>query len=386
MKKISLIPFLFGFICNWSNGQIILPENKISLPVDINETSGIEWVNDSIWVTHNDSGNDPILYFLNKKGELKYKLKLNEAINSDWEDICFDGSDNLYIADLGNNLNNRTNLNIHRYSLKDSTEKKYSITYSDQKFPMQESNRNFDSEAIIYFENHLYSFTKHNSTPYNGICKLYKFNLNDSVQIVSPIDSIKLGDEGYWKNSVTSADLSNDKTKLALLTYKYLYLFFDFTKDDFFGGKYMRFLLPEIQQREAVVFDSSENIWITDENSRLQNGGFLYFYDMQKINKGDFFYRESEIGIVAVRKGNFNIDIEHEQFINFTLEAGITENGNYLIEYLENGIVKSFKKGKYKKKIIEKFGFDFADINNKIYSVRIYKDNKLLYANKISME
>lgn len=378
MKKNQLITLLFTIICYSVNGQILLPENKISLPVAINETSGIEWINDSIWVTHNDSGNDPILYFLNKNGVLKYKLKFKKALNSDWEDICFDGAENLYISDLGNNLNNRKDLNIHRYSLKDSSEKKYSISYSDQKFPMQESNRNFDSEAIIFKDDFLYTFTKTNSTPYNGICKMYKINLKDSVQMVAPADSLILGDEGYWKNSVTSADLSNDKTKLALLTYKYLYLFYDFKEDDFFGGKYMRFLLPEIQQREAVVFDSLENIWITDENSRLKNGGFLYFYDMQKINKGDFFYRESEVGIVSCKtKKTHEEGIRHLQ-----IQAQLSKEGNYLLEVLKNGKVIHSVTKETTGKLKEEINFLPDDTYTEIFSVRIYDGKKLIYANK----
>ncbi len=378
MKKIVLIVFLLNKFYYSLCGQILLPENKISLPTVIKETSGIEWVNDSIWVTHNDSGNDPFLYFLNEKGELKYKVKLKKALNADWEDICFDGKDNLYISDLGNNLNNRKNLNIHCYSLKDSSEKKYSITYSDQKFPMQETNRNFDSEAMIFFNDQLYTFTKANSTPYNGICKMYKMNLNDSVQTVIPIDSMLLGDEGYWKNSVTSADISDDKTKLALLTYKYLYFFYGFIGDNFFGGKYMRFLLPEIQQREAVAFDSLENIWMTDENSRLQNGGFLYLYDLQKINKGDFFYRESEVGIVSVKTKKTN----EEGIRQLNFQAQVTKNKDFSVEILRNGKIIHTTIKKSNGKIKDELKFLPDDTYTEIYSIRIYDEKKLVYANK----
>ena len=378
MKKIVLIVFLLNKFYYSLCGQILLPENKISLPTVISETSGIEWVNDSIWVTHNDSGNDPFLYFLNKKGELKYKVKLKKALNADWEDICFDGKDNLYISDLGNNLNNRKNLNIHRYSLKDSSEKKYLISYSDQKFPMQETNRNFDSEAMIFFNDHLYTFTKANSTPYNGICKMYKMNLNDSVQTLIPIDSMLLGGEGYWKNSVTSADISDDKTKLALLTYKYLYFFYDFIGDNFFGGKYMRFLLPEIQQREAVAFDSLENIWMTDENSRLQNGGFLYFYDLKKINKGDFFYRDAEVGIVSVKTKKTN----EEGIRKLNFQAQVTKNKDFSVEILRDDKIIHTTIKKSNGKIKDELKFLPDDTYKEIYSIRIYDRKKLVYANK----
>jgi hypothetical protein len=378
LKKKIPIAFLWSLICYAVNAQILLPENKISLPIIISETSGIEIINDSIFVTHNDSGNDPVLFFINKKGELKSNFKLKKTINSDWEDIAFDGKEFIYIADLGNNLNNRTNLMIHRFSIKDSSETTMKIKYLDQKFPMRETNRNFDSEAMILLNENLYTFTKANSTPYTGLCKMYKINLTDSIQELNPMDSMVLGDEGYWKNSVTSADISDDKTKLALLTYKYLYFFYDFIGDDFFGGKYMRFLLPEIQQREAVVFDSIENIWITDENSRLQNGGFLYFYDMQKINKGDFFYRESEVGIVSVKTKKTN----EEGIRQLNFQAQVTKNKDFSVEILKNGKIIHTTIKKSNGKIKDELKFLPDDTYTEIYSIRIYDEKKLVYANK----
>ncbi len=378
MKKTILISWLNFLLCIPLSAQILLPESKFSLPSFINETSGIEWSNDSVLVTHNDSGNEPVLYFINKKGETIHQYKLKNTHNTDWEDMASDRKEYLYISDLGNNLNNRTNLMIHRFSLKDSSEKTIHVKYSDQKLPMQESNRNFDSEGMVFMNDHLYTFTKTNSTPYNGVCKIYKMNILDSVQESSPMDSMKLGDEGYWKNSVTAADLSDDEKKLALLTYKYLYLFSDFKGDEFFKGKYMRFLLPEIQQREAIVFDSSENIWITDENSRLKNGGYLYFYNMQKINVGDFFYREPEVGIVSIKtKKTHDEGIRHLQ-----INAQLSKEGEYLLEVLKNGKVIHSATKESKGKLKEEIKFLPDDTFTEIFSVRIYDGTRLIYANK----
>jgi hypothetical protein len=203
-------------------------------------------------------------------------------------------------------------------------------------------------------------------------------NLNDSVQTVAPLDSFVLGNEGYWKNSVTSADISDDKTKLVLLTYKYLYFFYDFVGDNFFEGKYMSFLLPEIQQREAVAFDSLENIWMTDENSRLQNGGFLYFYDLQKINKGDFFYREAEVGIVSVTTKKTN----EEGIRQLNFQAQITKNKDFSVEILRDGKIIHSTIKKSNGKIKDELKFLPDDAYKEIYSIRIYDEKKLVYANK----
>jgi hypothetical protein len=189
---------------------------------------------------------------------------------------------------------------------------------------------------------------------------------------------MKLGNEGYWKNSVTAADLSDDGKKLVLLTYKYIYLFYDFMQDDFFSGKYCRFLLPEIQQRESVAFDSSENIWITDENSRLKNGGYLYFYDMQKIWMGDFFYRESEVGIVSIKTKK----TREEGIRHLEIQAQLPKDGIYLLEVLKNGKVIHSVTKDYKNKLKEEIDFLPDDTYTEIFSVRIYEENRLIFANK----
>ena len=72
------------------------------------ETSGLLRVNDQLW-THNDSGNDPILYRIDPlDGSVLQMLAINVP-NIDWEDITTDG-EFIYIGDVGNNSGDRTDL------------------------------------------------------------------------------------------------------------------------------------------------------------------------------------------------------------------------------------------------------------------------------------
>ena len=82
----------------------------ISLSKLIDETSGLEII-DNQFITHNDSGGDPKLYYLDKKGKIVFERILNGAKNNDWEDITKD-EEYLYVANMGNNLDNRKNLSI----------------------------------------------------------------------------------------------------------------------------------------------------------------------------------------------------------------------------------------------------------------------------------
>ena len=80
------------------------------LPKKINETSGLEYFDGQL-ITHNDSGDDPLLYGFSKTGALLETYVVEDAENHDWEDIAMDDR-YLYISDSGNNFGNRKNLKI----------------------------------------------------------------------------------------------------------------------------------------------------------------------------------------------------------------------------------------------------------------------------------
>ena len=106
--------FLFFFVIftNLSAQEIV---SKIELPLYINETSGLEYYKDYL-VTHNDSGKDPVIYYLDKKGKFSFKRSFDSLTNNDWEDLAAD-KDFLYIADMGNNFDKRDNLRIIKVPL-----------------------------------------------------------------------------------------------------------------------------------------------------------------------------------------------------------------------------------------------------------------------------
>ena len=103
MKKIVLLTLL---IFNFSFSQKIIKDINLSKLID--ETSGLEIV-DGQFITHNDSGGDPKLYYLNKKGKIISERKITGVKNNDWEDITQDDKF-IYVADMGNNYDTRKNL------------------------------------------------------------------------------------------------------------------------------------------------------------------------------------------------------------------------------------------------------------------------------------
>ena len=104
---------------NFDSVEII---ETVVLPKIINETSGLEILNE-VFITHNDSGGEPSLYFFNLDGEIINSKKLEEEsfweiYNNDWEDITAD-EDYIYIADTGNNFGTRDNLSIIKVKIAD---------------------------------------------------------------------------------------------------------------------------------------------------------------------------------------------------------------------------------------------------------------------------
>ena len=83
----------------------------------LDEISGIAVGSDGLFWVHNDSGDAPVLYGINKKGEMLFSSSIEGAQAVDWEELAThraaDGSLTLYIADLGDNKERRKDPQIY---------------------------------------------------------------------------------------------------------------------------------------------------------------------------------------------------------------------------------------------------------------------------------
>ena len=86
----------------------------------ITESSGlaVSRANPSLFWTHNDSGDGPYLYAIDRTGKTRTRVTIPGATNVDWEDMASgpgeDARPALYVADFGDNSHNRDNLVIYR--------------------------------------------------------------------------------------------------------------------------------------------------------------------------------------------------------------------------------------------------------------------------------
>ena len=279
MKRYYFILSLIIFSC--SSGQekedyenaVIL--ETIVLPKIINETSGLE-ILDNQFITHNDSGGDPSLYMFNEAGEIIQTVEIINQSNNDWEDITAD-EDYIFIADTGNNFGNRDNLNIIKVKTSDfSVEGRIDISYEDQQTFLPRPKHKYDAEALFLIEDKIAILSKDRSKLFTDLYLIDKQS-NSKQVLESKIT--------YNVNSlITGGDYNKDMSLLALVSYnskgsQFLILFEDFNLETLAEKKFRKFKIPlERAQIEAIKIIDDKTFWITSEDEGI---GSPYMYKIK---------------------------------------------------------------------------------------------------------
>jgi len=124
----------------------------------INESSGIARgdVTKGILWTHNDSGDGPFLFAINKKGETLARFEIAGAKNVDWEDIANGpgetGKPAIYVGDIGDNSKNRSDLFVYRIDepAVDTTRTRVEATTElPDKYPFRYPDHPHDAETLL---------------------------------------------------------------------------------------------------------------------------------------------------------------------------------------------------------------------------------------------
>lgn len=135
------------------------------LPEETRESSGL-LLRGGVLITHNDSGNEPVLYELDTVSlQVLRRVRVLGVSNTDWEDLAEDDQ-YLYIGDIGNNLGMRQDLKVLRiakseYDQNDAVHAEViAYQYEDQTDYSDNGNSDWDAEALVSYGDSLLLFTK----------------------------------------------------------------------------------------------------------------------------------------------------------------------------------------------------------------------------------
>ena len=249
---------------------------------DVRETSGLANVNGKIY-THNDSGGSNLLYEINAStGDVIRSITVNGATNVDWEDLAYDDT-HLYIADIGNNLGNRSNLKIYKI-LKSDLDANITVnaetiafSYTDQTtFTYDPFTTPYDAEALIAYNGQLYVFTKNWA---DHTSKVY------SIPTIPGSYEVTSVSEKALDVMVTGAAIDGAGSSVTLVGYTNPYdidtpfksmivKLSGFTGDNFFSGSIAEHEIKNSQivgQVEAILFNTSLEFYLSAEGVTVQS-------------------------------------------------------------------------------------------------------------------
>lgn len=271
LKSVTFI-LMMPFLLLQSNGvkpQEASVTKLVTLPDELNESSGVIFYNGRVW-THNDSGGTPEISAVNPvTGEETARIRITNGRNIDWEDITQD-DEAIYLADTGNNLGNRREFQIYKIMKADidanggfQLAKAEIISFSHEKQPelLIPYLHDYDCEAIASVNDTIYLFSKNWGTRNSTIYKLDQ--ATGKTVLLDTIPSNGL---------ITGADYSADTDNMILCGYQFnLRVFkpFIIEIEGFAAGnrKLKHYSLPLVNhQVEGVCYDGNR-IFITNEET-----------------------------------------------------------------------------------------------------------------------
>jgi len=262
---------IIGQICF---AQTISLTNYTDLAFQINESSGLEYL-ESSYYTHNDDTDVKLFEFDLTTGNIVREVVINSASNIDWEDLACDG-DYMYIGDFGNNNGNRTNLKIYKCPIEASsgnldnfvTPEEIKFSYAEQiDFNPGNKNHNFDAEAIISIDTALFLFTKN---WVNDKTHIYQLSKTPGTYSVSKIDEIEV------PGLVTAAEYIEDLNVVVLIGYtevngvisdNFATIVANFNNNQFSSGDIFNvdISVSGSKKTEGLVIDDAYNLYVSSE-------------------------------------------------------------------------------------------------------------------------
>lgn len=209
-------------------GQIII-SGRLSDQA-LGETSGIaaSGIFKDMFYVHNDSGDESRFFLISPDGKLNHTLNFDgNSNNADCEDIAVGpgpakGKSYVYVADIGDNGDNRNAVTINRFEEKKAWLKDSIINLTSQKLHLRYPDGPKDAETLMIdpIDKLFYIVTKRRDT-----VKIYTSPIahkaNDTLTLTFKGKLFFEGTKPFkW---ITSGDISKDGRKVLLKSYEKVY-------------------------------------------------------------------------------------------------------------------------------------------------------------------
>lgn len=267
----NLLWQLYFLLSSWFGfAQGIESEVIAELPSDLDECSGMVFIDDFRMAMINDGGNEPELFIIDTNGNFINRIKLRGIKNTDWESLAI-AEDELFIGDFGNNNNDRRDLKVYVVSTNDwSLKRSLKFYYPEQMgFPPDKDQLYYDLEAMLYRNDSLLLFTKNRSEPFDGLLKVYYLNPQLKEQAATLIQEIDMKGGLMQMKWITGAEKGLHSNDFFLLGYQYLWYFPELKGEG--KADFLRYNLGYFSQKEGLAF-RYPNLYFTEESHFTRPG------------------------------------------------------------------------------------------------------------------
>ncbi len=237
---------------------------------DIGESSGLaasRRVAGVLW-THNDSGDDPFVYCLDLQAKNCGVWRVAGAEAFDWEDMAAGpgpagGGPSLYLGDIGDNLDQRTEIVVYRIPEPQpapgapSTRAVPATTEPAEKLRLRYPDGAHNAEALAVHPTtgDLYVITKDAQSA--GVFKAPAPVDPSRPTVLARVGAVRLGTGTRGLEVVTGADISPDGRRVALASYSQGYeleLPVGGVFDDIWAGRPVPVALGARLQGESIAY------------------------------------------------------------------------------------------------------------------------------------
>lgn len=215
---------------------------------------------------HNDSGGEAAVFVIDSLGNRLGKIELEGVKNRDWEEIAIgpgkDGSPNVYVGEIGDNLGRYENVSLFRFEepkIIDGKVKPEKLVLTYPKGPM-------DAEAMFVdpLSEEIFIFSKRDS-----LNTIFKVPITAFDQ--GEAELIEVGKLPF--TSVVAADISQDGLKILLKTYFAIYFWersIGETVEEALKRKPIELPYSPEPQGEAIGFTADATAFYTLSEKRFE--------------------------------------------------------------------------------------------------------------------